>query len=51
MLWTVFMFLSVVWMLGLVFRFGGSAIPTVLVLTMIVLVFKLVTRRTSFNLR
>jgi len=49
MLWTVFIVLTVVWMLGLVFHFGGSVIPLLLVLSLIVLLVKLVIRRTSFN--
>jgi hypothetical protein len=49
MLWTVFMFLSAVWMLGLVFRFGVSSIPTVLVLAVFMLALKQAIRRRSFN--
>jgi hypothetical protein len=49
MLWTVFMFLMGVCGLGLVFRFGGVVIPLVLVLALVVLLLKLVIRRTSFN--
>ncbi|HET9791123.1 MAG TPA: DUF5670 family protein [Candidatus Angelobacter sp.] len=49
MLWTVFTFLMVVWTLGLLFHFGGMVIPLVLVLALLVLLLKLVVRRTSFN--
>jgi hypothetical protein len=49
MLWTVFTFLMVVWALALVFHFGGVVIPLVLVLALLVLLLKLVIRRTSFN--
>ena len=51
MLWTVFMFLSVVWMLGLVFRYGTSAIPTVLVLAIFMVALKQAIGRRSFKLR
>ena len=49
MLWTVFIFLMVAWVLGLLFHFGGVVIPLVLVLALVVLLLKLVIRRTSFN--
>ncbi len=49
MLWTVFTFLMFVWMLGLLFHFGGMVIPLVLVLALVVLLLKLVIRRTSFS--
>jgi hypothetical protein len=49
MLWTVFMLLVAAWMLGLIFHFGGSVIPLLLVLSLMVLLVKLVIRRTSFN--
>jgi hypothetical protein len=49
MLWTVFTCLTVVCTLGLVFHFGGTVIPLVLVLALVVLLLKLVIRRTSFN--
>ena len=49
MFWTVFTFLMVVWALGLLLHFGGIVIPLVLVLALLVLLLKLVIRRTSFN--
>jgi hypothetical protein len=49
MLWTVFTFLMVAWMLRLVFHFGGMVTPLILVLALIMLLLKLVIRRTSFN--
>ncbi|HWH57953.1 MAG TPA: DUF5670 family protein [Terriglobales bacterium] len=49
MLWTVFAFLMVVWMVALTLHFGGAAIPMLLVLALLVLLLKLVIRRTSFN--
>ena len=45
----IFMFLMVFWALALVFHFGGIIIPMVLVLTLVVLLLKLIMRRTSFN--
>jgi hypothetical protein len=49
MLWAVFTFLVVAWTLGVPFHFGGMVIPLVLVLALVVLLLKLVIRRTSFN--
>ena len=49
MLSTVFVFLMVFWALALVFHLGGMVIPMVLVLTVVVLLLKLIIRRTSFN--
>lgn len=49
MLSTVFTFLMVVWALALLFHFGGMVIPVLLVLVLVVLLLKLVIRRTSFN--
>ena len=46
---TVFMFLMVFWALALVFHLSGMLIPMVLVLTLVVLLLKLIIRRTSFN--
>jgi hypothetical protein len=45
----VFMFLMVFWALALVFHFSGMVISMVLVLTLVVLLLKLIIRRTSFN--
>ena len=49
MLWTLFMFLMMVWIAGLGFRSGGSAIHLLLVLAGILLMMKLLIHRTSFN--
>ena len=49
MLSTVFVFLMVFWALALVFHLSGMVIPMVLVLTLVVLLLKLIIRRTSFN--
>lgn len=48
MLSTVFMFLMVFWAIALVFHLSGMVIPMVLVLTVVVLLLKLIIRRTSF---
>lgn len=49
MLWTIFTLLVSIWALGLIFRFGPVVVPLVLVLALIVLLLKMVIRRTSFN--
>jgi hypothetical protein len=49
MLWTLFMFLMVVWIAGLGLRLGGSVIHLLLVLAGILLLMKLLIHRTSFN--
>jgi hypothetical protein len=49
MLWTVFKIFTVVWMLQLVFRFGGSAIQLVLVVSLAALLLRLGIPHTSFN--
>jgi hypothetical protein len=49
MLWTLFKILMVVWMLQMVLQFGGSAIPTVLVVSLAALLLRLIFRRTSFS--
>lgn len=49
MLSTLFMLLMVAWALALVFHFGEAIIPLVLVLAVLVLLLKLIIRRTSFN--
>jgi hypothetical protein len=50
MLWTVFMLLMFVWMLGLVFEFRLGAIPLVTVLATIMAFIKLI-RRSSVQSR
>lgn len=50
MLWTVFMLLMFVWMLGLVLEFRLGAIPLVIVLTTVIAFIKLI-RRSSAQLR
>lgn len=49
MLWTVFKILFVVWMLQLVLQFGASVLPLVLVVSMVALLLRLISTRTSFN--
>ncbi len=49
MLWTIFTIAIVVWMLGLVFHFGGNVLPLLLVVAAIVLVMKYMFRRQAFN--
>ena len=51
MLWTVFKFLVVVWMLRMVFQFGASAIPLVLVVSLAALLLWMIMFRTSFSVR
>jgi hypothetical protein len=49
MLWTLFKILMVGWMLQMVLHFGGSAIPTLLVVSLAALLLRLIVRRTSFS--
>ncbi len=49
MLWTVFKVFIVVWMLQLVFRFGGNAIQLVLTVSLAALLLRIGVPRTSFN--
>jgi hypothetical protein len=49
MLWTLFKLLVVVWMLRMVLHFGASAIQVVLVVSLVVMLLRLVVRRTSFS--
>jgi hypothetical protein len=44
MLWTVFKILMVVWMLQLLLRFGGSAIPLVLAMSLAALLLPIIRR-------
>ncbi len=47
MLWTIIVILLVLWLLGLVFSFGGSLIYILLVIAAIVLLFQLLSGRRS----
>lgn len=47
MLWTIFVILVVLWLLGFSLQIGGGLIHTLLVIALIVLVFNLVTGRRS----
>lgn len=47
MLWTVFIILLVLWLLGFSLHIGGSVIHALLVIALIVLIFNLVTGRRS----
>jgi hypothetical protein len=47
MLWTVFVILLVLWLLGFSFHVAGSLIHILVVLALIVLVFNLVSGRRS----
>jgi Family of unknown function (DUF5670) len=51
MLWTVFKIFVVVWMLQLVFRFGGNAIQLVLVVSLAALLLRLGIPHASFECR
>jgi Family of unknown function (DUF5670) len=47
MLWTIFVILVVLWLLGFSFNIGGGLIHALLVIALIVLVYNLVTGRRS----
>jgi hypothetical protein len=48
MLWTLFVILVVLWLLGFSFHVGGALIHLLLVVALVVLVFNLITgRRTA----
>ena len=47
MLWTIFLILVVLWLLGFSFHLGGSLIHILLVIALIVLVYNLVIGRRS----
>ncbi len=49
MLWTIFKCLIVVWMLQIVFQFGASALPLILVVLLIAFALRLIIRRATFN--
>jgi hypothetical protein len=45
MLWTIFVVLLVLWLLGFTLHIGGSLIHLLVVIAVIVLVYNLITRR------
>jgi Family of unknown function (DUF5670) len=45
MLWTIFVILLVLWLLGFSFHLGGGLIHLLLVIAVVVLVFNLITSR------
>lgn len=45
MLWTIFVILVILWLLGFSFSFGGGLIHILLVIAVIVLVYNLLTGR------
>ena len=45
MLWTIFVILVVLWLLGFSFHIAGSLIHVLLVIAVVVLVFNLITGR------
>jgi len=45
MLWTIFVILLVLWLLGFTLHIGGGLIHLVLVIAVIVLIFNLITGR------
>ena len=47
MLWTIFVILLVLWLLGFSFNVGGGLIHLLLVIALVVLVFNLITGRRS----
>ncbi|MBN2840502.1 MAG: lmo0937 family membrane protein [Coriobacteriia bacterium] len=47
MLWTIFVILVVLWLLGFSFEIGGGLIHIILVIALIVLVYNLITGRRS----
>ena len=49
MLWTIFVVLLVMWLLGFGFHVGGSLIHLLLVCAVIVLVWNLITGRRSYS--
>lgn len=44
MLWTIFVILVVLWLLGFAFQIGGGLIHLLIVVAVIVLIYNLVTR-------
>ena len=49
MLWTIFLVLLVMWMLGFGFHVGGGLIHLLLVCAVIVLLYNLITGRRSYS--
>ncbi|MBN1192130.1 MAG: lmo0937 family membrane protein [Coriobacteriia bacterium] len=47
MLWTIFVILVVLWLLGFSFEIGGGLIHILLVIALVVLVYNLITGRRS----
>ena len=45
MIWTIFVILLVLWVLGFAFEIGGGLVHLLLVIALIVLIFNLVTGR------
>ena len=45
MLWTIFVILVILWLLGLSFNVGGGLIHLLLVIAVIVLIYNLITGR------
>jgi hypothetical protein len=45
MLWTIFVILVVLWILGFSFHIGGGLIHLLLVIAVVVLIYNLITRR------
>jgi hypothetical protein len=44
-LWTIFVIVIVIWLLGLIFSFGGSLIHLLLIVALIILIYNLITGR------
>jgi hypothetical protein len=44
LLWTIIVVLFAIWLLGLLFSFGGSALHILLVIAAVLLVYNLLTR-------
>jgi len=47
MLWTIFVILVVLWLLGFSFEIGGGLVHILLVIALVVLVYNLITGRRS----
>ena len=45
MLWTIFVILVILWLLGFTLNFGGGLIHILLVIAVVVLVYNLIARR------
>jgi hypothetical protein len=48
MLWTIFVVILVLWLLGFGFHFGGGLIHLLLVVALVVLIFNLLRGRRTF---